>query len=1374
MNIPGNQTAGDLPVYPSATSGKYRTVTIMFVDVVDSTRIFENIDPEYVHQIMVGCFDILLDEVHKNQGSINQFRGDSIMALFAATASHDNHALCACQAALGVISAIKAYNQDVHSTYRIPFQVRIGVHTGPVTIGTVGAQLQGDFVADCNTTRLASLLESRAHPGTILVSDNTAKRVDSYFNLRLPNRINNKIGDRSIRGFELTDVKASGHIPYPGTTGPLQPYTPRHLADRILTTRSSIEGERKYITVMFVGIADNADVFKNRAAELVNRITDNCFQILRNQIYSFGGVINQYRGDCVMALFGAPVAYEDHAARACHAALSIMRAIQAYRLELEKECSIPLALRIGLNTGQVVAGSIGNEARMDYTADGDTSNLAARLCARADPGAILVSSNTFQRIRQLFRLNSLGSTSVKGRKKTITVYTLLGESLYRPRLGQERLIYSAMVGRDRELKTLKGRVQKLLDGTGAVVNIIGEAGIGKSRLVAELLNLDIINQAMLLEGKAISIGSGLSYYPLIDLLKNWVGIIREDDQGAAFDKLEAAVLELHSAQGSDIIPFIATLMGMELSGQYARRVEGITGEALENLIFKNLRELILLLSRRSPLIVIMEDLHWADLSSIGLLQSLFLLAQSHPVLFINPLRPGYEQTTEALIKALKEDKKDYYQELSLTSLDSVSSEALIYNMLRIEGLPGPLISQIVRRADGNPYFIEEVVRSFLDEGVLVASQGRFVSTDKIHDVVIPETIADLLSARIDRLEESDRQLIKTASVIGRNFFYRILKEVEDSYRDIDQRLAYLQDIQMIFESQRLQEIEYLFTHALAQEAAYESILLERRKALHLKVARSVEELFGDNLHDFYGLLSFHYSKAESFHKAEEYLLKSGEEALKASASSEAVMFFKEGLRLYQNRLGRDADPAQIAYLHRCIAIAYYNKGRLVESIPFFNRALEHYGVKELKNVFVGTIKAVFGFFMFVLRLYLPVFRKNKSATEIDNIIFDLWFKKSTALAVSSKAAFFRETIRFNSIILNYNLRSIENGVSFLFSGSVLFSYGGLSFTLANRIMKIARVDLSKENTKDLILYCVAKQLIAFLSGAFKEEAFFDEKLVEKNLEIGETVFTTFYINQFIFQNIEKGNFKKTTNLIALENEIIEQYRCDFSLALLLYLQARLLLKMRCLPEAMKMAEQGIAQADRTGDVTLLSQIYSIMARMHIVAGDLEIAEKFLLDAEKIKLEAMLPFYLVEIHLSRFMLDVRKLQKTQNHSTILQKKGKEALQSGKKAAKVTKRARYNSVELYRYMGLYYWQTHKRNKAFKYWGRSIENGRAMGARPELARTYLEVGRHLLDEKGEKKTFSGLGAEDYLDMARKLFEDMDLTWDLGQLELSLIRPV
>ncbi|MEE4165896.1 MAG: adenylate/guanylate cyclase domain-containing protein, partial [Desulfocapsaceae bacterium] len=586
MNISGNQSAGDLPVYPYATSGEHSTVTIMFVDVVDSTRIFENIDPEYVHQIMVGCFDILLDEVHKNQGSINQFRGDSIMALFAATTAQDNQALCACQAALGVIRAIKAYGHGVHGKYSIPFQVRIGLHTGPVTIGTVGAQLQGDFVADCDTTRLASLLESRAHPGTILISDRTAERVDSFFNLRLRSRINNKTGARPIRGFELADLKASGHIPYSGVSGPLQPYTPRHLADRILITRSSIEGERKYITVMFVGIADNAALSENRAPEQVNRIIDDCFQILRNQIYSFGGVINQYRGDFVMALFGAPIAHEDHAARACHAALTIMRAIRDYRTELEKECSIPLALRIGLNTGKVVAGSIGNEARRDYTADGDTSNLAARLCARADPGAILVSSNTCQRIRQLFRLNSLGSDSVKGRKETITVYTLLGEKAYRPRLGLERLIYSAMVGRESELETLEKHLQKLLDGTGAVINITGEAGIGKSRLVAELLKLDIINQATVLEGKAISIGSSLSYYPLIDLLQNWVGIIREDDQGAAFDKLEAAVLELHSAQGSDIIPFIATLMGMELSGQYARRVQGIAGESLENLIFR--------------------------------------------------------------------------------------------------------------------------------------------------------------------------------------------------------------------------------------------------------------------------------------------------------------------------------------------------------------------------------------------------------------------------------------------------------------------------------------------------------------------------------------------------------------------------------------------------------------------------------------------------------------------------------------------------------------------------------------------------------------------------------------------------------------------
>jgi len=741
------------------------------------------------------------------------------------------------------------------------------------------------------------------------------------------------------------------------TFGHIESYTPQHLVDKILTSRSSIEGERKYVTVMFVDVVNSTGVFEKIDPEAVHQIMDGCFQIFLDEVHKYDGTINQFRGDCVMAIFGAPIAHEDHAQRACHAALGIIGAIKDYRRVVEKKHKIPFEVRIGLNTGQVVVGSIGNDLRMDYTADGDTTNLASRMESNAKPGTILISPYTYKLIDKLFKTRSLGEISVKGKKDSLNVYELIDEKVYRQRVGIERRIYSEMVGREDELLGLERQVEKLINGSGAIVNILGEAGIGKSRLVAELKNLDVMEKVTLLEGKTISIGKNLSFYPITDFLKQWAAIQEKDEQVTALEKLEAAVKALKPGQANEIIPFIATLMGIKLSGEHAQRVRGIEGEALENLIFKNLRELLIRIAKHGPLVVVVEDLHWADLSSIGFLESIFQLARRNPILFINPMRPGYEQTSEQLITTLNKESKEYYLEMGLVPLDDVSSEVLIDNMLHIKGLPVSLIKRIVARADGNPYFIEEVVRSLIDEGALVVKDGIFASTAKINQVEIPNTINDLLTARIDRLEEKNRDLVKTASVIGRNFFYRILKKVAEAGLDIDKRLAYLKNIQMISEGQRLEEIEYLFTHALAQEAAYESILMEKRKPLHLAIAQSIEKVFANKLHDFYGILSLHYTKGEDFFKAEEYLNKSGEEALKSSASSEAVTFFREALSLYQNRLGENADPDKIAYMQKCVALAYYNRGQMMESTEYFGNVLSHYGVKTPKNIIYSNLLA---------------------------------------------------------------------------------------------------------------------------------------------------------------------------------------------------------------------------------------------------------------------------------------------------------------------------------------------------------------------------------------------------------------------------------
>ena len=658
-------------------------------------------------------------------------------------------------------------------------------------------------------------------------------------------------------------------------------------------------------------------------------LIDELFGILTQQVHRYEGTVQEFRGDGIMALFGAPIALENTAQRAVSTSLAIHQEVNRFNNRiLEGSRSPAIRMRIGIHTGPVILGSIGSDLRLEFQVIGDTVNLAARMEALAEPGTTYLTKETYQLAKGLFHFQPVGKKIVKGKEEPISVYKVLSakEDVYRPRLGSERLIYSRMVGRDSELNRLELQVMKAINDQGSVVNIIGEAGIGKSRLLAELKNREVMKRVTLWEGRAISIGKNLSFHPIIDLLKQWAGIRSDDGEAKAFDKLQAAIKRFFHEEYDEVLPFVAILMGMKLSGIHAQRTKGIEGEALNRLILKSVRDLLVKATELSPLVMVIDDLHWADTSSVELLESLFRLAETHKILFINLFRPGYKETGDRLAESLKDRQVNYYVEMMLEPLAEEMSEALIGNMLNLRELQHAFVTSIVERTGGNPFFIEEVVRSLIDEQALLPKGGTFHLTDKSATISIPNTIEELLMARIDRLEEQTRDLVKDASVIGRSFFYRILAEVASKIENIDARLSYLQEIQLLRERLRMGELEYLFKHALAQEVAYESILPLKRKELHLRVARSIEKIFEERLYEFYGMLAYHYCRAESLEKAEECLIKAGEEALKSSASNEALHYYQEALNIYRRIQGDSADPEKVAMLEKNIGLALFNRG----------------------------------------------------------------------------------------------------------------------------------------------------------------------------------------------------------------------------------------------------------------------------------------------------------------------------------------------------------------------------------------------------------------------------------------------------------------
>ena len=362
-------------------------------------------------------------------------------------------------------------------------------------------------------------------------------------------------------------------------------YTPKHLKEKILTSRSAIEGERKLVTVMFADVTGFTSMSDKLDPEDVHQIMNGCFSILMDEVHKCEGTVNEFRGDGVMALFGAPIAHEDHAQRACYAALSIQKGLVPYGEKLKKDYGIDFKMRIGLNSGPVVVGVIGDDLRMDYTAQGDTANLAARMETNADPGTVLVAKQTYRLTKDLFRVRAVGKNSGQRKEDRGGGYRLKDTaSRLRPRPVRE--VYLDMIGRDQELSRLELQILKAVNGEGSVVNVVGEAGIGKSRLMAELKKREVVKRVSFLEGRAISTGKNLSFHPIIDLLKNWA-LIREDDkEPAALKKLETAIRRVSVDEADEIFPFVATLMGMKLSGKHAERMKGVQGESLEKIIFK--------------------------------------------------------------------------------------------------------------------------------------------------------------------------------------------------------------------------------------------------------------------------------------------------------------------------------------------------------------------------------------------------------------------------------------------------------------------------------------------------------------------------------------------------------------------------------------------------------------------------------------------------------------------------------------------------------------------------------------------------------------------------------------------------------------------
>ena len=724
-------------------------------------------------------------------------------------------------------------------------------------------------------------------------------------------------------------------------------YTPAHLVQKILTTRSALEGERKQVTVLFCDMANSTDVAQQIGAEAMHELLNEFFALAMAEIHRLEGTVNQFLGDGFMALFGAPVAHEDHVRRALLAALAIQQKLTERDQDRHRKAT-RIRMRMGVHTGSVVVGKIGDNLRMDYTASGDTTHIAARMQQLAKPGGIAVSDIVKSAGSSYFDFVSLGMHALKGIKEPVEAFELLREhSGASAQTHAESLgIRSPLVGRERELAALREWLGRLQNGKGGAVILTGEPGAGKSRLVAEIRRQVPAGSVLGLEGRAVSFGRSQSYLPFIGILKSCFDISDDDAGDESWRKLERGLAPLFADRAHEILPYLATVLKLQVPPEHEDRVKYLDGQGFRRQVFLCMRQLFEQLALKQSVVLLLEDWHWADQSSVELAEHLLPLAGESRILFFFATRPDPDGPAARIRVSAADLPSDKFQEIALAPLTEADSTALVANLIGAPRLPPTLQALILHKTEGNPLFIEEVVRSLVTSGVLVrnARDKALQLAKPVEQVDIPDTIHALLLARIDSLEEEVKQVLKLASVIGRSFFNRILAAIIETRQRLEDAIGELEHVELIRQKQRLPELEYIFKHALVQEAAYGSILAAQRRAIHLRVAQSIEALFKERLGEFTSLLAHHYTLAEDWEKAQEYLFKAGDQAGRMAADTEALSHFRQAEGAYMKAFGDKLSALQRASLARKIGAALHGTGHYEEALGQFRRALSQLGL----------------------------------------------------------------------------------------------------------------------------------------------------------------------------------------------------------------------------------------------------------------------------------------------------------------------------------------------------------------------------------------------------------------------------------------------
>jgi class 3 adenylate cyclase/predicted ATPase len=861
------------PVTPLTAEAERRQLTVLFCDLVGSTLLAEQLDPEDLREVVRSYQQASATIIARYNGYIAQYQGDGLLVYFGFPQAHEDDAQRAGHTALGIVAMLDDLNDQLEQIYGVRIAVRIGIHTGPVVVGALGDETRQEPLALGETPTIAAAIQGLAPPDSVVVSAATTSLLQDVF-------VYEALGTHLVK--DVTDPIAVLHV-WAARTVELSP------AAVVLPERADgvDEAERRQLTVMFCTLADPTQLAIQLTSEhlltVVQRYQHACAAVVQR----YDGYIAQYLDNGILVYFGFPYAHEDDARRAVHTGLEIVEAMPDLSAQLTRQYGVHVAARIGIHTGRVVAGSVGGGTRTEQLAVGATPNVAARIHGLATPDTVMISATTLRLVRGYFVCEDLGTHPLKGVADPVPVARVLAPTTAQSRLEavgtSER---SALVGRDTELAVCVDCWVQSTAGQGQVVVLWGEAAIGKSRLVEALHTHINRAQGRRITFHCVPYHAHSAFYPIITHLERRLLFTRDEPVAAKVAKLEQW-LKTYRFPQPETLPLIAALLSVPLPGGHSPPLR-LSQQQQRQRTQATLVAWLLEEAERQPLLAMWEDLHWMDPSTLEVLSLLIDHTATVRMLTVLTARPEFQPPWKP---------RDSLTVLTLRRLERVHVEAIVQGVTGEKALPAAIVAQIVEKTDGIPLFVEELTKAIVESGIVRAVNGHYELTALAGAIEIPLTLQDSLMARLDRLGPA-KLVAQVGAVIGREFSPELLEAVTPHDRGTVQRLVdQLVAAELLFSRESPPQATYVFKHALIRDAAYQSLLRRTRRQYHQRIAQVVAEYFPETVETRPEVLAHHYTEAGLGEQAIGYWQRAGERATQRSANMEAVHHLTKGVEI---------------------------------------------------------------------------------------------------------------------------------------------------------------------------------------------------------------------------------------------------------------------------------------------------------------------------------------------------------------------------------------------------------------------------------------------------------------------------------------------